>query len=234
MPPCLFLHPRLWTSLSGFSFLPTSLLSVTLCTPLKLPSCWFQTLELKMLLNSDSRHRRAFPNLQICVFTLYSVIQIISETVDRELTLEMTLLKMPFQYDSKPLTATFGEGYLQVITRPLNEESYNIFMRTLHFLLIIGTAGETEQWNKNTSRKVAPRRALAPISWTSAGSSAARWLLHAGSRIADPRHRDLLAGMAFTAQIRAATSQRWHRSHHNCLSEKLRWSSRSNLSYFEV
>lgn len=141
--------------LSGFSFLPTSLLNVTLCTPLNLSSCWFQTLELKMLLNSDSRHRGAFPNLQICIFTLYSVIQIISETVGTELTLKMTWLKMLFQHDSKPLTATFGEGCLQVITHPLNEKSYHIFMRTLHLLLITVMAGETEQWNTNTYRELA-------------------------------------------------------------------------------
>lgn len=41
-------------------------LNITLCTKPKTPSCWFQTLEPKMLLNSDSGHRAEF---QICRFT---------------------------------------------------------------------------------------------------------------------------------------------------------------------
>lgn len=64
-----------------------ALLSITLRTFLKMPSCWFQTLELKMLLNSDSGHRGEFPNLQIYIFTLYFVRQVISKIADPELTL---------------------------------------------------------------------------------------------------------------------------------------------------
>lgn len=40
-----------------------ALLNISLCTLLKMPSCWFQTLELKIFLNSDSGHRGQFPNL---------------------------------------------------------------------------------------------------------------------------------------------------------------------------
>lgn len=89
------------------------------------------------------------------IFTLYFVMQVINKIVDPELTLNRTLLQMPLQCGSKPLSY-FWRMIFQVIMHPLNEKSCHILTRTPYFLLTTLMARDTEWRNTNTYRDVAP------------------------------------------------------------------------------
>lgn len=109
----------------------------------------------------------------------------------------------------------FWRMLFQVITRPLNEKSYHILMRILHFLLIIHRARDIEWWNTSTYREVAPHDSacthlMEQTRFLCSVLAFARRIWDCGAIATEICSQ----GWFFVAQIKEAALQRRHRSHH--------------------